>query len=153
MPSSLSDSANLLAEVKPLLRYVFTVVMWTILFPIMAVLFELTAGKWWQFMVFFLVAGIAFVSVTPSYKNVKIENTVHKTGAIAAIIGGLFYSWRMVHEFSLFVFLASFILFSVGWCVTGTAKDSKKYPLIYIVELATFITTYQATLQTMNNLY
>jgi hypothetical protein len=156
LPSSLSNSSYYFQNINKKLSYIFTLAMWLILIPIIGVVFEVTEGKWWQFIGFLFIAGVGFVSVTPTYKDSKLENRVHKGGALFAVVGALFYCFSLqgvINSLAMFVIVCIafwIFIYSSNSKPTGKYVEPKdwidKTNIIYIVELATFITTYYVTL-------
>jgi hypothetical protein len=126
--------------------------MWMIIIPITGVLFEVTDGKWYQFMAFLLIAGLMFVSVTPSYKDERTENIVHKTGAGFAIVGALSYSVLLVGWFPMIVFVLTILfvhilVISFDLYPTDKYVNKDKNNIILEIELGTFVAAYSTTLE------
>ncbi|MDR2969210.1 MAG: hypothetical protein LBV32_06350 [Tannerellaceae bacterium] len=61
--------------------YIFTVMCFLVAISTAVGLFELTAGKWYQFLVFLAAVGLGFVGAAPMFKNLGMERKVHVAGA------------------------------------------------------------------------
>ena len=79
VPASISDSYYLLESRKKGLGYVFTLWCWAIAFAVAAMMFELSAGQWYQFLGLFAGGGLAFTGAAPLFKS--HERTVHYCAA------------------------------------------------------------------------
>ena len=97
------------------------------------VILEVTLDKY-QFLAFFSVAPILFVSVAPKFKNKDIERKVHIFSAQLAAISSLFWSAIML---KLLIVPLLLILIILG--IVVIRKYSNK---VFVSELICFIIVY-----------
>lgn len=114
--------------------YWFTLLLFSQAIGVAILGFDLTEGKWFQFMValacFF---GLAFTGAAPLFKNKGIENTVHAIGAIMSAV----FSQALV---ILWGYWYLTIVFAIIAAVIAWRYKNK----IYWLEMAAFAATYMA---------
>ena len=68
--------------------YLFQVALGLTGFLMMIYLFDVTAGRWYQFLSFFATSALIFVAFAPDYKNM-LEGKVHVGAAMTSAIAAL----------------------------------------------------------------
>ena len=68
--------------------YLFQVALGLTGFLMMIYLFDVTAGRWYQFLSFFVILALIFVAFAPDYKNM-LEGKVHVGAAMTSAIAVL----------------------------------------------------------------
>ena len=68
--------------------YLFQVALGLTGFLMMIYLFDVTAGRWYQFLSFFATSALIFVAFAPDYKNM-LEGKVHVGAAMTSAIAVL----------------------------------------------------------------
>lgn len=79
---SVSNSYYKLPEKQ---RWIFTIALWSFAFPAIVLGVEKSG------LAFLAGAGIMFVGAAPAFRGDKMEETVHVTGALTGVIGGLIF--------------------------------------------------------------
>ncbi|MDR0864949.1 MAG: hypothetical protein LBO74_08460 [Candidatus Symbiothrix sp.] len=89
VPASISDSFYLLGGKKKGAGYVFTIWCYIVGISVMAMMFELSAGFWYQFLGLFAGGGLCFVGTAPLFKS--HEKTIHFASAAVCAITSLLW--------------------------------------------------------------
>ena len=87
IPPSISESFYVLNNKKKGLGYLFTIWCFFIGVSVMAVIFEVTDGRWFQFLGLFCGGGLGFVGAAPLFKG--REKTIHFVGATTCAVSAL----------------------------------------------------------------
>jgi hypothetical protein len=133
VPHSFSDGFYILNKKKRGLGYLFTLWCFAVAFSVMPVMFELSDGKWFQFLGLFTGGGLGFVGAAPLFKS--HEKTIHYTSAIICAISG--FAWISL---SGYWYLPAIALIAV---VYPAYKDKK---WTFWGELALFVSMYTTLL-------
>lgn len=137
IPSSLSDSYYLLESKKRNLGALFTIMMFSMTFLIIAPMLQITPENW-QFLAFLSVIGIGFVGAAPLFKSGGTESKVHTYAAAASAIFSLLWMFICYPELvgSLF---NSIIIVMIGIFIS---KRNVSYNYIFWIEMILFLSIY-----------
>lgn len=133
IPCSFSDGFYILNEKKQGLGYLFTPWCFFVALSVMPIMFQLSDGKWFQFLGLFTGGGLGFVGAAPLFKS--HEKTIHYTSAIVCAVSG--FAWMALSGF-WFVPAIALIAFIYPAC-----KDKK---WTFWGELALFTSMYAVLL-------
>lgn len=95
VPYSISDSHYLLNRLRKNLGILFTIWCFIIAFTVIPIMFEMTDGKWFQFLGLFTGGGLGFVGAAPLFKS--HEKTIHYTSAAVCAASAL--SWMILYGY------------------------------------------------------
>jgi hypothetical protein len=105
IPASVSDSFYLLNSKKKGAGYLFTIWCYIIGISVMAVMFDASDGRWFQFLSLFAGGGLCFVGTAPLFK--AHERTIHFASAGTCAIASLLWIVLMGYWFVPAGFLLS----------------------------------------------
>jgi hypothetical protein len=89
VPESISDSFYLLNGKKKNAGCAFTVWCYAVGASVMAMMFELSSGAWYQFLGLFAGAGLGFVGTAPMFKS--HEKLIHSVSASTCAVASLLW--------------------------------------------------------------
>ena len=126
IPPSISESFYILDNKKKNLGYLFTLWCFGIGVSVMAVIFEVTEGEWFQFLGLFCGGGLGFVGAAPLFK--AHEKTIHFVGATVCAVSAF-----------LIMVLLGYWLIPVMAMVTAFAIYARNGNLTFWGEIALFV--------------
>ncbi|GAB6394620.1 MAG: hypothetical protein MdMp024_0932 [Bacteroidales bacterium] len=92
VPPSLSENFYLYEEVKKGLGWIFYAWCAAIGVSLMAVMFQLSEGKWFQFIALFAGGGLALVGCAPRFK--ERDGKAHEAGAV--VCASAAFAWCLL---------------------------------------------------------
>jgi hypothetical protein len=136
MPASISDSFYILNAKTSGLGYVFTLWCFAIGISVMAVIFGLSDGEWYQFIGLFAGGALGFVGTAPLFKS--HQETIHFTAAAVCATASAVY-----------VSLLGYYILLIPVAVTVLVARKNR---MFYSELAIFIITYASLLMSLNRI-
>lgn len=136
IPESLSNTYYLYQEKKPWMRFLFPIMMTSLVVLLMPAWLEISAVSNLQFLAFLAAGSIAFVGAAPAFKNGGMEHRVHSTSAYCAAAFSLLWVFLVSKIWISVVVWAILVLVSA--IMTKTLKKSKIYWLETIAFMSTF---------------
>jgi hypothetical protein len=107
VPDSISESFYLLESKRRGLGYIFTGWCFVTGIGVAALMFEIAAGQWWQFLGLFAGGGLCFAGAAPLFRS--SERVIHICGAgvcaLASIIWMCLAGFGYIPLFSLLLFV------------------------------------------------
>jgi hypothetical protein len=134
VPASISDSFYILNAKANGLGYVFTLWCCAIGISVMAVMFDLAEGEWYQFLGLFAGGALGFVGTAPLFKS--HQETIHFTSAAVCAAASAVY-----------VSLLGYYILLIPVAVTVLLARKNR---MFYSELAIFIITYASLLMSLN---
>jgi hypothetical protein len=125
VPTSFSNNFYLLNKIHDGLGYIFTIVLWGMVFTLLPVWMNIPVGEDWEFLKFFSCAGLCFVGAAPRF--LEQDSTVHIVSAIVSAIAGLLWIlictnyWYIVLIYAL-IFMSLMFITKTKNCFTFWAE-------------------------------
>ena len=136
VPNSLSETFYLFKEKKEWMKYLFPIMMVSLVVFLMPAWLEISVGSPFQFLSFLAAAGIMFTGAAPAFLSSSMEKTVHTTGAICAAIFALL--WVILVSKLWWTIPLWLVTLGLTMWVTKTIKSSYIYWLETIAFMSTF---------------
>lgn len=136
IPNSLSDTYYLYKEKKSWMRYLFPIMMTTVVALLMPSWLTLSEGSNWQFLSFLAAGGILFVGAAPAFKNGGMEYRVHSISAYCAAAFSLLWVALVSGCFAI-IPLFFLMFFAIAW-----VSETMKRAYIYWLETVAFMSTF-----------
>ena len=134
IPSSLSNTFYLYKEYK--CSWVFTVTLIAMVILLMPSWINMTEGSPFQFLAFLVPMCIAFVAISPNFKNNILDQRIHFISTVIAAVLALITNLFIFEAWLALVIVALTIL------VISIVTKSFKSGWLYWVETIVFLTTY-----------
>ena len=137
IPNSLSDTYYLYQAKKPWMRFLFPIMMFSIVALLMPAWLEISAFSNLQFLAFLAAGSIAFTGAAPAFKGNTMESTIHSVSAIGAAVFALLWvifvskTWILI-----IIWLITFIAIAL---LTKSLKQAKIYWLENVAFFSTFL--------------
>lgn len=144
IPKSLSDTFYYYQNKKNGLGYIFTLMMFTVVFTLMPAWLEITEtiSAWSHYLTvlpFFGAAMIAFVGAAPAFRKCTIESKVHSVSAMLAAVFSLLWCAVVCYKIAYIIPISLIVIWGIAF-MTKTHKTSQLYWWEMVVFLATFTT-------------
>lgn len=130
LPESISRSYYILNEKRYGLGYAFTIWAYATAIVFAVLMFELSDGRWFQFLGLFAAGGLAFVGAAPNF--LTHEKVVHYVSAGVCAIASVMWIGLMGH-------LAPSLIWIAAGVVAGLIYS---YSWLWFVEVALFVVMY-----------
>lgn len=145
IPSSLSVTFYLWNGVKNNLGYIFTLMMYCVVFTLMPSWIEITEviTPWSHYLTvlpFFAAASIAFVGTAPAFRSCELENKVHVVSAGLAAAFSILWCCVVCYQIAWYVIPSSLLLVWATALITKTHKTAATYWWEMVAFLSTFVT-------------
>ena len=137
VPHSLSMTYYLFKEQGFNLRYLFPILIATMVVCLMPGWIEISEGSTYQFTAFLSAAGLAFVGAAPMFLKDNNVYAVHTTGALVSALFAILWIVLVAKTFDILLICGLGCLLLMF--VTKTTKSSYIYWLENIAFLSTFI--------------
>jgi hypothetical protein len=95
VPASVSDSFYILNAKATGLGYIFTLWCYAIGISVAAMMFDASAGMWYQFLGLFAGGGLCFVGTAPLFKG--HERIIHFTSAAVCAVAAILWMGLSAH--------------------------------------------------------
>ena len=138
IPSSLSETFYLFKEKKEWMKYLFPIMMVSLVVFLMPAWLEITAESNLQFATFLATCGILFTAAAPHFKSGGTETKVHFISAISAAVFAIIWTLLAGNILALI----SWILIMIFLIIRGNTTDLIKNKLVYILETTAFMSTF-----------
>ena len=136
IPSSLSNTYYMYKEKKEWLKYLFPIMIFSVIGLLMPAWLEATEGSYLQFLSFLTCGSIMFVGAAPNFRGSKIESKVHEVSAICAAIFSVLWSILVIGSWG---FIIMWIIYFIAIAlITDTLKKS----YIFWLEMAAFMSLF-----------
>jgi hypothetical protein len=111
VPASVSDSFYILNSKTEGLGYVFTAWCYAVGISVMAIIFSLSDGEWYQFLGLFAGGGLCFVGTAPLFKGYQ-ETRHYVSASVCAVIAIL---WMVFAGYYAVPLICGLIAVPVIW--------------------------------------
>ena len=138
VPNSLSDTFYLFKKKKEWMKYLFPIMMVSLVVFLMPAWLEMTAESNLQFATFLATCGILFTAASPHFKSGGMETKVHFISAVSAAVLAIIWTLLAGNILALifWIFIMIFLI------IRGNTTDLIKNKLVYILETTAFLSTF-----------
>jgi hypothetical protein len=137
VPSSLSETFYLFKEKKEWMKYLFPIMMVSLVVFLMPAWLEISAGSVLQFLAFLAAASIAFVGAAPTFKNGGMDYRVHSISAYCAALFSIL--WVILVSKLWIMPIIWLVLITLLAILTKSVKTSTIYWLETVAFMSTFM--------------
>lgn len=133
VPPSYSETYYLLRNIRPWMGRLFTLFCWVLCIGAGASMFELSEGRWFQFLGLFAMCGLGLVGTAAVFKSDVSQRRAHYIGAAVCAVAA---SLWIIFSGYWWVLAAWLLVAAIATMITGRGK------WLFWGELALFYSTY-----------